>query len=169
MSRDVVVNLAPLNGFVQRIQDGLRTPGGKGKIRRMFKLWAARYRADMQDRFDRFSKGGGDWAPLKHKRKRGAKNRASILRDTGILFSVLNPTFRGQPGAVEDGIPFGVEVGFGGPRTYPSGKGPTVADIAFWHHTGAGRLPKRTILVEPSRQVVAGMVKDAEKTLESMK
>lgn len=71
--------------------------------------WGARYRSFVQERFDIFSKGGGDWPPLKAStvarrrkgRKKSKKPRATILRDTNTLFTALQPQFRGAPGAIE--------------------------------------------------------------------
>lgn len=160
----VSVDLSGLQQFGQQVDDGLRN--GTGPFKAMYEQWAARYRAFVQERFDTFSRGGGDWRPLKYKRKRGSRERASILRDTNTMFRALNPTFQGQPGALQQHIPYGIEVGFGGNAMHPSTQGKiTVAELARIHHLGLGHVPARTIIVDPSAQVVAGMVKDAERAV----
>ncbi len=91
----------------------------------------------------------------------------AILRDTGIMFAALNPTFNGAPGALERNIPFGIEVGYGGPGGH--GKDHiSVSDLAEIHDKGLGRVPKRQIIVEPSPQVVAAMTGDMKRALDKL-
>ena len=59
-----------LSGF-GRLDKELRHGGPR--TTRVLKKWAVRYRGFAERRFVRFSRGGGDWAPLKAKRKRGGK------------------------------------------------------------------------------------------------
>lgn len=181
-SGDVQVNLEPLRRFAATVTGDLRGVGN-GPIRKAIKQWAVRYRAFVQERFDAFSKGGGDWPPLAastiRRRRKGKKIRmttmsgqsdrfqvrtASILRDTGTLFQALEPVFKHKPGALELRIPFGVRVGYGGPARHPGGKA-TIADIARFHQEGKGKLPKRRIIVDPPPHLVQLMAGDMERAL----
>ncbi len=131
-----------------------------GPIRDAFKQWGWRYRGFVQERFDRFSKGGGDWPGLAASTKAGRRGKKyTILRNLGLLFNALDPTFRHAPGAVEKHVPFGVVVGYGGPHRHPGGAA-TIADIANFHQTGRPNLPQRKIIVRPSPQTMAGMAED---------
>lgn len=94
--------------------------------------------------------------------------KASILRDMGILFAVLSPTFSGKPGQLEQNIPYGIRVGFGGPHKHASGGSATIADIASFHNNGEGFLPKREIIVEPTANVTAAMATDMERALKKL-
>lgn len=148
----------------------------------LFKRWGARYRSFAQRRFVRFSRGGGDWPPLaestiKGRRKGKGKADASslmrtkggdlasaggrfvILVNTGTLRNVLDVQL-GRPGQLEQQVPFGVEVGYGGTSRYPGGKA-TIADIASFHQEGNARLPQRKIIVEPDQLTVDAMGEDA--------
>lgn len=158
-----------------------------GFMRDVLTLWAKRYRADQQERFDKFSKGGGDWPPLAqstiegrrhggkggYKRGKGAMEAAvaggggqvSILRDTNTLFMVLDPSFSGRPGQLQEFTDDGVRVGFGGPGRYPDGSA-SVADIARFHDEGGGRLPQRKLLDEPTQETRDGMRQDLERGCE---
>jgi len=117
------------------------------------------FKAFLQDRFDTFSKGGGDWAPLAEstiRRRRAGKKgsrRVSILRDTGLLFGALDPTSVDPPGAISRRIPFGIEVGYGGPQRHGEGHA-TIADIASYHQEGNKNLPQRKIIVPPDDATV---------------
>lgn len=185
----VTVNLEPLKRFACVIADDLRR-SGTGPIRDALRQWAVRYRSAMQERFVEQSRGGGEWPPLKEitkqrrrgtqqgprkkRGKRGSEHAATgtfaILRDTGTLFNALSPAFSGKPGQLQEDIEFGVRVGYGGPMRYEKGKAPaTIADIARFHQTGAGRLPIRKILVDPPASCLAGMVADMERAIERVK
>lgn len=97
----------------------------------------------------------------------------AILRDTGALFAALAPTVQDAPGAFEQQLPFGVEVGFGGPARHPAPEGsksapPTIADIAAFHQFGAGHLPKREIIVDPTQEVTNEMANDMDRALQAL-
>jgi hypothetical protein len=223
----VRIELKDLEKFGAAVDEALANPNSSSPVRSALKQWAARYRGFARDRFDRYSKGGGDWPALAistaRRRKDIAKRRAriqklqralsklkksgasasrlkkaraslekatrvantrrssaardkgrlvnaggvvSILRDTGTLFNALDPQFTGKPGALEHHMPFGVEVGYGGPGRYPDGA--TVADIASFHQEGGGRLPKREIVVAPPETVMVAMAADMERALGKM-
>jgi hypothetical protein len=123
---------------------------------KFFKRASIRIRSWAQERFDKFSRGGGDWPPLspRTKRKRGDTSKASILRDTNTLFRVLTPVFIKSPGAVEDIDKDGVKIGFGGPSKHPNARVLTIGQLAAIHHFGRGRVPVRKLLVEPPKNIV---------------
>lgn len=171
----VRLNLEPLRRFAAAIRADLRA-SGNGPIRRAIRQWAARYRSFAQLRFDRYSKGGGDWAPLaestKRRRRKARKGHQgprsfSLLWDTGLMFEALNPVWKRKPGALQQDIPFGVRAGYGGPAKHPGGKA-SIADIAMFHNTGAGNLPKREIIVDPDEKTLSGMAGDMERGLGEM-
>jgi phage tail sheath protein FI len=209
----VHVDLTGLKQFQAMMDAGLK--GNTGPVRDAVRLWAQRYRAAMYERFDVFSAGGGDWAPLarstvlartrapvrrarvrlgaqlargkiteeQYDRRMGAAIRKvrrtrraamdryaltagaaagmSILRDTGTLFMALTPRFVAAPGQLQEDVPYGIEVGFGGPARYPKGAA-TIADVATFHQFGNPRLPARQILVDVPPEVAEQMTADME-------
>ena len=91
----------------------------------------------------------------------------SILRDTNTLFEALDPSGSGRPGSLQEWIPYGIRIGYGGSQTHPSGNGAvTIADIAAFHQVGGTRLPKREIVVEPPPEVMEAMREDAIRGLD---
>ena len=178
MGVNVRVRIQPLKRFSAAVRRGLRTP--EGPCRDAFTQWQALYVGYLRQRFVRLSRGGGggEWPGLKQSTinqrrhghrggyKRGTRARAraaasgggqvAILRDTGILFATLEPMLGAVPGKVARHIPYGIQAGIGGPARHPGGRA-TIADIAFFHQTGAGNLPERKIIVDPPRAVIARM------------
>ena len=126
------------------------------RTRRILEMWVIRYRTFIQRRFDRFSKGGGDWAPLKYR-------SGTILRDTNTLFTAMSPTLTPPPGSVNIFSVDSVEIGFGGQASHPGG--PTIRQIAEWHHNGDGNLPIRQIIVIPPQSLINSMANDAHREL----
>lgn len=170
------IDLSGLENFQSDIDSQLNS--SNGPVNDALKLWAIRYRSYIQLRFDTFSRGGGNWrdlSPATKKARRGNKKAKSrtfaILRDTGTLFAALNPVFSGAPGALQEAIPFGIRVGYGGPQTYQkgAGKGATIADVASFHQNGAEpRLPKREIIVAPDDSLLELMSKDMTRALNAL-
>jgi hypothetical protein len=159
----VKVSLVGLKKF-----KGVISEGGPA-VTKFLTQWAARYRGFIQLRFSKFSKGGGDWAPLAEstilaRTKGRGSGKPAILRDKGFLFAALAPPFTSVPGALEKYDKLSVEVGYGGPGGYPDSS-VTVADIASFHQVGGGRLPQRKIIVPPDQTTLDGMAKDAERSL----
>ncbi len=154
----VHVHLSGLERFQYHIENST------GPIRVALKQWAHRYRTFAQRRFLQYSRGGGDWPPLKNKRKRGAKENAAILYDTGTMFRALDPG-GSSPGAYTQEIHFGVRVGYGGPHRHGQG-GASIADIALYHDRGMGRLPKRQIIVPPDATTLSFMAQDMTRGLQ---
>lgn len=85
-----------------------------------------------------------------------ASGNVAILRDTGTLLNALSP---GSPGSQERRIDGGIRVGYGGPTKHPKGRA-TIFDIARFHQTGAGHLPRRPTTVEPDQRTIDGMKRD---------
>ncbi len=163
---DVVVKLEGLKRFQRSVSGDMRSRSN-GPVRKAITQWAAIYRAAMLERYTKASRGSGDWPPLKpntiarRRKGKGVGPRASILVDTGILRGALSIEFSNKPGQLQQDLPFGVRVGYGGPAQHDSG-GPTVAQIANWHQTGAGRLPVREIIVSPTGKTLELMQKVME-------
>ncbi len=187
---DVKVDLSSLLRLKVAVADGMRKgSAARGHVNAAFRQWAERYRGFAQERFDAFSKGGGNWKRLsnatlasrgrkgkagkRYNRKRrryriGAKSvlaMPAILVDTGILKGALQTKFRRKPGQLQKSIPYGVRVGYGGPGKHPGGKS-TISDIAEHHQKGGGRLPKREIIVDPPKRVTDMMARDMERALQ---
>lgn len=141
----------------KRFQREIRT--GTGRFEMGLRMAVIRYRTFIQRRYNRFSRGGGDWAPLKSR-------EGSILRDTNTLFTALSPTFEPIAGSLNKPIPFGFEVGYGGSASH-GGDGPTIVQLAIWHQTGAGYLPAREIIVVPDVSTAKAMARDMERALNS--
>ena len=94
MADPVRVNLAPLLRFRDHVQRGLVAGDSEtNPARRALRQWAAIYRAFLRERFDRFSRGGGDWPKLAEstilarrakgggtRRQKRAKARAAIRK-----------------------------------------------------------------------------------------
>lgn len=124
--------------------------------RKVLELWTLRYRSYIQRRWNSFSRGGGDWAPLKYR-------EGSILRDTNTMFTAMTPAVNAPPGSINDFLSdnSGVIIGFGGTAAHPGG--PSIMQIALWHQEGAGNLPKREIIVEPDSALKTQMLEDLKR------
>jgi len=145
--------------------DGLKnlqrhTRAQSGPYNRMWKQIGAIMLGFWRRRYERFSKGGGDWKDLapstkrgRQKAKRGSKGqrRFAILRDKGLL---LNALAVGSGGSVLERRGRGIRVGFSN-RKHPESDF-TLADLADTHQRGnpAGNLPARPILVEPDARTI---------------
>ncbi|HNX27525.1 MAG TPA: hypothetical protein PKK48_08985 [Phycisphaerae bacterium] len=163
-------------------------------LKDMFKQWGSRYLGFSKRRFKEYSRGGGDWPPLKRstklartnaKRKKPAHGRRkrrtpeqiaaalsrkfSILNDTSTLLNALTIGF---PGNLFEYISDGIRVGFGGPARHLDAKHPvkgvppTIRDLAIFHDQGKGRLPQRQILVEPDDSTIRGMQSDVNRCID---
>ncbi len=115
----------------------------------------------------RISGGGKRGVRALRKALASGGGQVAILRDTGTLFGALDPVFSSSPGAREQLIRNGIEVGFGGPAKHPKGKA-TIADIASFHQFGSGNLPQREILVDPDTQTMSGMSNDADRAMAAL-
>lgn len=187
------INVDGLKKMSRDIDRGLRS-SLPGPMLDMRKQWAFRYRGFSRERFERFSKGGGDWPALKAstiarrrhggkgrfkrgrkalaKAKQGGGGQVSILWDLGQLIGVLSAIFARLPGQLERAVPFGILVGFGGPARKKTRGGKTqkatIAEIASYHQEGKGNLRVRKILVDPSMTVQNAMAGDAERAIQKI-
>jgi hypothetical protein len=151
------INLKKFDRFFSQVAGKRNSPA----LRACYNQWGVRYLAETKRSFVRNSAGGGEWPPLKSKRKRGDTKSGRILRDTGTLFKALSV---GSPGNLYLDLKRGKRVGFGGPTRHPSGQ-LTIADIAKAHHNGRGNLPKRVILHKPSGKLVIQMLGDLSRAI----
>jgi hypothetical protein len=126
------------------------------------KQMAIIYRSNMQERYYRLSKGGGEWPDLEpetiaHRRKGGSKKggndtgSVAILIDTATLVSALDPVFGAGQGQLQEMIEDGIRVGIND-TPHPDSKA-TIGEIATFHQFGMGNNPERKILVDPSAAV----------------
>lgn len=161
MADDVTIDNSAMLKFFGELEAGIA--GAPGPIDTFFKLFAAEYLVFVQRRYDRFSRGAGDWAPLaastikKRRRGKGGRSRAAIqalrarggaakggvaiLKDTGTLRAAL---VQGGPGNVIRRITNGIEIGIeGGSAAEPP---LTLGALAQIHNEGLGNNPKRVIL-----------------------
>ena len=158
--------------------------------RKILKVWAQRIRTFLLREFDKNSKGGGKWAPLKRPRrepkparidKRNAEQVAigahfanqAILVDTGALRMALNPREH-KPGGLEairiEGDKATLSVGWGGNDLNPPSKrhktkrSPhiTISELAVIHHYGTQHIPARPLLVQPNEATMDALTKIAE-------
>jgi len=134
----------------------------------MFTRWVKRYESFAKRRFVKMSRGG--WKPLAAstlKGRRGGKGKrrkAAILIDTGTLVKSLTI---GATGNMIEWLRNGVRYGIGGPAKHPDGKA-TIADIARFHDSGKGRLPKREIIVAPDAATVNAMKRDVKSAVTAL-
>jgi hypothetical protein len=107
------------------------------------------YRAQLRDRFVRFSRGGGNWRKLAPSTLAARRNRnkgsVAILRDTSAMFASFQPTILKTSGMSIPKAKLGFDVNFGRPASHYSGM--TTDRLMRLHHTGAGRLPARKLIV----------------------
>ena len=135
-----------------------RTKPNSRTMTRWKKRSARKYRTFLFKRFDRFSRGGGNWRTTR--RRRAGKTRF-ILRRTHTLMRGLSPVFRNLPGQFERFDRTHIQVGYGGPGKHPSGT-ITVAQLAQIHNSGEGIVPMRQIIVRPNPELIRNMRDDLE-------
>lgn len=123
---------------------------------------AQAYRSFLFKRFDRFSRGGGNW---KNTKRRKSGKTKFILRKTHTVFKALSPVFRSLPGQYERLDRTYIETGFGGQAKHPEGNGKTVAAIAKIHNNGEGIMPVRKIIVRPNSETVQKIIADLDRTV----
>lgn len=151
----VTFNLFGLKRYNDVINTAVKSGGPNNPIRQVIEKWGVRYRSFIQRRFDRYSKGGGDWKPLV------SRVGGTILRDTNTLFMAVQPAFVNQPGAIQKNINGGIEVGYGGTAKHPRAN-MSIVKLADIHQKGKGNNPSRVIIVPPSERVRTQMVNDME-------
>lgn len=136
----------------------------------VFNLWAKRYETFTKRRYNKSSRGGGNWKKLakstrerRRKARRGRRGDRSfaILKDTGTLFKSLTI---GAPGNLKKRIKHGIRYGFSKVK-HPGAKKITIQRLAAAHDEGDG-VPKRQILVEPDSGTRRRMKDDLKRTLQ---
>lgn len=159
---NVEIRLPEIESLILRLDDGTIA-------KEILHVWTQRVRTFLERRFDKNSRGGGDWRPLSpetirrkmkkakaNQKRNRRKNRAadfsaldssfggvSILMDTGVLRAALNPQ-KENPGYVQrqmiNGEEATVSLGFGGDAKHPESKsGITIVELARIHHFGTRR------------------------------
>lgn len=151
---NVKLDLRPLRRFERAFRTGMA--GQAGPIDDFYKQAGTRILAMNDRRYSTLSRGGSfqgeNWEPLapstlrgkrRKRRRRTARGprKVATLIDTGTTKNALT---RGAPGNVMRRVRNGIELGIGGGGTHPAG--PTIGQIAAWHHRGAGRLPQRRVV-----------------------
>jgi len=124
-----------------RLRGKIKSPAQR---RTIYSKWAFLYRVFIQDRYDRLSRGGGEW-PAK-------LTPGPILRVTDTLFEALRPNGRNQAGRFTKFTKSYVEVGYGNQGMHPTAD-MTVEALAEIHQRGLGVVPQRRIIVGPPANV----------------
>lgn len=127
---------------------------------------ARRLRSFWFNRFDRFSRGGGNWKSTKRRKGSRGRNRARILRKTQTLIRALSPVFRGLAGQWEKIRGNSIETGYGGSARHPEAK-MTVLSLARIHNNGLGIVPRRQIIVRPDAATREQIRSDGERILKN--
>jgi hypothetical protein len=157
----VEIKLSGKLGYLRRLVLGQSAQ----LVDRILAQWSKIYAAFIRRRFVSASRGDGTWKALSESTLRGRKNknksRVAILRDSGLLFSQLHPTFQAVYSGSGYAPKFGALVSFGGNESYPDGL--TVTDVMTFHQTGGPNLPQRKIIVQPDAATSARMAADAKR------
>lgn len=133
--------------------------------------WGQLYRAEMLERFEKLTRGGGEWPYLKFVRPKNRQagtvdpRQQNILWDEGFLVGSLQPEIqmaesKGGWQEIRDNT---ITIGFAKIVKHKRGH-LTVQDIADRHQAGNG-VPQRRILVPPSDELIEKMLQWAEKAL----
>jgi hypothetical protein len=137
-----------------------KAKGSSQELMKWKRTAAQQYRSFLFARFDRFSRGGGNWRNTK---RRKAGKTKFILRMTHTLFKSLSPVWRNLPGQYQRINGDKIEVGIKGGK-HPRAK-ITVGRLAAIHNNGEGIMPKRQIMVRPDKPTTDKMVKSLDKAL----
>ena len=144
--------------------DGTWAPLAESTIRRRRHGGGA---VNANGKIRRISGGGKRGVKAMRKALASGGGQVAILRDLNKLYDATEPVFGNAPGAWEQLVRHGIQVGFGGPARHPSGTA-TIADIAAFHQFGGPKLPKREILVSPNAQTMQGMEGDAVRAMSAL-
>jgi hypothetical protein len=153
------IDLKPLERYVNVL-----TKTGQSGFNEVMIKWIVRYKKFALARYNRNSRGGGDWPPLSPKTKKRIKKRSrAILKDSNTLVSTLDPIPTldkyPKPGIVTINHYRGITIGFGGGGAHPLSR-LSIGRLATVHHLGLGRVPVRTILVDPTQEIKNRMAND---------
>lgn len=140
------------------------------EYKRLLRQLGAIYLGFIRRRYAKYSRGGGNWAPLadstiRSRRKGGRRGQArskvnarktggpaAILRDTGLLFNALKvsgikPSRGGQLRMKGRSVRAGFDENIRHPDTEFS-----YAELADIHQNGTNAIPARPIFVEPDEK-----------------
>jgi len=153
------VNLKPLEQYIE-----LLTKPGKPGHNEILLRWLIRYKKFAKAQFNKNSRGGGIWPPLKKKTKKRVKKRSRrILWDSETLSHTVDPIptldKNPAPGILTIRTTKGLTIAFGGGGRHPYSK-LSIARLATVHSLGLGNNPVRVILVPPTEEIKRRMVDD---------
>lgn len=139
---------------------GMRTDGW-GPMHQALEKASAIYMRSMFRRFNRFSMGGGDWAPLSEITIK-KKGHDAILVASDVLRSALDPSTLKKSGLLSAGHN-GFQIGIPSGLSHPNSK-LNIDQLAKVHHFGLAsrvnkHLPARKILVRPDAATARQMNK----------
>ena len=129
-------------------------------LRRM----AQRYRSFLFKRFDRFSRGGGNWKSTNRRKSSRGQRRPFILRISHALMRALSPIMRGLPGQYERINGNTIETGYGGNAKHPNSS-LSVKQLAVIHQKGTASIAARPIIVQPDTRTRQLMISDLERSI----
>src|SRR5688572_25151800 len=139
-------DLRPAMLFAERMRQSLHTPlRDQAGLGAGFEEAVHVYAGAVRRRFASAMNGDGTWAPLAESTKRRKKRYGMadrILYLTGDLYTSLVP---GEAGSIFEVLSDRIRYG-------------TSVPYAKYHQVGGGRLPQRTILVEPTEDILARCV-----------
>jgi len=166
----VTINLYRLRRFASTLESDLRL-SSNGPVRRALDDWAMIYSRFLTKRYEEFSHGGGNWAPLSPRTLASKVARGLLgllLRATDTMFEAFAVGFSRKPGTVET-MPFGVRVKFSGgmERAHPNSD-KTIAEVAMFHQLGGPHLPQRKLIVPPDQETVRAMRDRMENALKEL-
>lgn len=110
------------------------------------------YRAFVLKRFDKFSRGGGNWPPNSPQTQK-RKGSTAILVDTRAMRLGLAADGIGMTDLKTLSGRVRMTFSFTSPEAHPKSKKLTISDLASIHHAGQGRVPARPILARPTPDV----------------
>ena len=140
----------------QSVSDSIES--GHGPVRDVLTSFERTYRAFVLKRFDKFSRGGGDWKPLSLWTILW-KLSTKILVDTRAMRMAL-PTAVRSVAFTRNSVIFG----FVSDTIHPVSNLP-IAEMLSIHHEGRGVVPARPILVVPDQETKAKILKQATKEM----
>lgn len=79
MAADIKMDFGPLWKYLATVEEALREPFN-GALAPTFRLWGEIYRSFIQKRFIDYSRGGGDWPPLKLRSILGRKRNKALRK-----------------------------------------------------------------------------------------
>jgi len=127
-------------------------------VREVLKSWERLYVSFTLKRFDKFSRGGGDWPKLKAATIR-RKGSSAILVDKrylrlGLASGIKSTSHSGSR----------IVFAFTNKSMHPEAK-MSIAELATIHNDGEGNNPQRRILVVPDQQTVKRLLAMAGRRL----